>query len=240
MYFTPKVLASGPSGPFTWFGTLAEFGAGSAGLLYKRNRYFDPASGRFTQADPIGLGGGLNLYGFANGDPVIYTDPLGLCPNGPIPCEQLGLGIGGALGAGLGGIGAVACAGSTFGICSAGAPFIVGAASGLGATLGGLAGKAIDFIHRSDKSWEGLTPEELRGKSAEEVDAAVPGDWVREPSTTGGTRIKHPRNCGEQIRIQPGKPTDRDPVKRGPYCRISCQGNTSDPIPLKGNPTLPR
>ncbi|WP_461415290.1 RHS repeat-associated core domain-containing protein [Gemmatimonas sp.] len=64
----------------TWFGTLAENGAGSAGLLYKRNRYFDPASGRFTQADPIGLGGGLNLYGFANGDPVNFSDPYGLCP----------------------------------------------------------------------------------------------------------------------------------------------------------------
>jgi len=80
VYFTPNVLASGPSGPFTWFGTLAENGAGSTGLLYKRNRYFDPASGRFTQADPIGLGGGLNLYGFANGDPVNYSDPFGLCP----------------------------------------------------------------------------------------------------------------------------------------------------------------
>jgi RHS repeat-associated protein len=80
VYFTPNVLASGPSGPFTWFGTLAENGAGSTGLLYKRNRYFAPVSGRFTQADPIGLGGGLNLYGFADGDPVNFSDPFGLCP----------------------------------------------------------------------------------------------------------------------------------------------------------------
>ncbi|GAB1344716.1 polymorphic toxin type 50 domain-containing protein [Gemmatimonas sp.] len=97
VYFTPNVLASGPSGPFTWFGTLAENGAGSTGLLYKRNRYFDPASGRFTQADPIGLGGGLNLYGFANGDPVNYTDPFGLCPLPQICTAALGavLGAGG-------------------------------------------------------------------------------------------------------------------------------------------------
>jgi len=81
VYFTPNVLASGPSGPFTWFGTLAENGAGSTGLLYKRNRYFDPVSGRFTQADPIGLGGGLNLYGFANGDPENFPAPFGLCPD---------------------------------------------------------------------------------------------------------------------------------------------------------------
>ena len=35
---------------------------------------------QFTQEDPIGLAGGLNLYGFAGGDPVNATDPFGLCP----------------------------------------------------------------------------------------------------------------------------------------------------------------
>jgi RHS repeat-associated protein len=49
-----------------------------AGLLYRRNRYYDPATGRFTQEDPIGLAGGINLYGFANGDPLSYSDPFGL------------------------------------------------------------------------------------------------------------------------------------------------------------------
>ena len=38
------------------------------------------ASRRFTQEDPIGLAGGLNLYGFASGDPVNFSDPFGLCP----------------------------------------------------------------------------------------------------------------------------------------------------------------
>jgi hypothetical protein len=31
-----------------------------------------------TQEDPIGLAGGLNLYGYAGADPVNYTDPFGL------------------------------------------------------------------------------------------------------------------------------------------------------------------
>jgi uncharacterized protein RhaS with RHS repeats len=48
-------------------------------LQYKRNRYYDPRSGQFTQEDPIGLAGGLNLYGYAGGDPVNYSDPFGLC-----------------------------------------------------------------------------------------------------------------------------------------------------------------
>lgn len=48
--------------------------------MYRRSRYYDPATGRFTQEDPIGLAGGLNLYGYANGDPVNFSDPFGLCP----------------------------------------------------------------------------------------------------------------------------------------------------------------
>ena len=50
-----------------------------AGSLTPGSRY-DHANGRFTQEDPLGLAGGLNLYGFANGDPVNFSDPFGLCP----------------------------------------------------------------------------------------------------------------------------------------------------------------
>jgi uncharacterized protein RhaS with RHS repeats len=36
--------------------------------------------GLVTQQDPIGIAGGLNLYGYANGDPINFSDPFGLCP----------------------------------------------------------------------------------------------------------------------------------------------------------------
>jgi RHS repeat-associated protein len=49
-----------------------------AGTFFRRNRYYDPVTGKFTQEDPIGLAGGLNVYGFAAGDPVSYGDPYGL------------------------------------------------------------------------------------------------------------------------------------------------------------------
>ncbi len=36
--------------------------------------------GSGTQEDPIGVAGGLNLYGYAGGDPINNSDPFGLCP----------------------------------------------------------------------------------------------------------------------------------------------------------------
>ena len=61
-----------------WHGTLLQDKADASGLNYRRNRYYDPATGLFTQEDPIGLAGGLNLYGFGSGDPVGNADPFGL------------------------------------------------------------------------------------------------------------------------------------------------------------------
>ncbi len=53
------------------------------GLIYARARYYDPAVGRFTQRDPIGLAGGTNLYAYAGGNPTNFTDPLGTTPTSP-------------------------------------------------------------------------------------------------------------------------------------------------------------
>jgi RHS repeat-associated protein len=55
-------------------------------LSYFRNRVYDQETGRWTQEDPIGVAGGLNLYQFNGNNPVLYTDPFGLCP--PYPCRD--------------------------------------------------------------------------------------------------------------------------------------------------------
>ncbi|QGU85920.1 hypothetical protein GN242_01175 [Erwinia sorbitola] len=47
------------------------------GLHYNTLRYYDPGSGSFTQPDPIGLAGGINLYAYAP-NPLGWIDPLGL------------------------------------------------------------------------------------------------------------------------------------------------------------------
>ena len=47
------------------------------GLHYNTFRFFDPDVGRFTQPDPIGLAGGLNLYQYAP-NAIGWIDPAGL------------------------------------------------------------------------------------------------------------------------------------------------------------------
>jgi RHS repeat-associated protein len=61
-----------------WHGTLIQNKRDGSGLEYKRNRVYDPVTGRFAQEDPIVLAGGLNSYSFANSDPTNLADPFGL------------------------------------------------------------------------------------------------------------------------------------------------------------------
>lgn len=63
--------------PFLYVG---QFGvqADANGLLYMRARYYSSELHRFLNADPIGFGGGLNWYAYANGNPVSFADASGL------------------------------------------------------------------------------------------------------------------------------------------------------------------
>ena len=56
-----------------WYGESA-----SGPTYYNYHRYYDPATGRYTQFDLIGLRGGLNGYVYVLNNPLRYTDPKGL------------------------------------------------------------------------------------------------------------------------------------------------------------------
>jgi RHS repeat-associated protein len=76
-------FGTAPGSALRWHGTVIIGLADGSGYQYRRNRYYDASTGRFTQEDPIGLAGGLNAYGYANGDPINYSDPFGLKPCPP-------------------------------------------------------------------------------------------------------------------------------------------------------------
>lgn len=48
-------------------------------------RDYDPTTGRYIQADPLGLVDGASVYGYALQNPVVYSDPSGLFRGTPPP-----------------------------------------------------------------------------------------------------------------------------------------------------------
>lgn len=150
----------------SWVGGLTDGMRDESGQQYKRNRYLDPHTGRFTQEDPTGLAGGLNLYGFAGGDPVNYDDPFGLCPKNEPDCQALvtaysatGAAVGFWFGAGTG-------AGETAVTLGAAAPVAVAQTAGA-AALGALAGKLVgEIVFAAKSATSGNSSAAARGREA--------------------------------------------------------------------------
>ncbi len=68
--------------PFVYnpFGYTGEYTDKESGLIYLRNRYYDPSLGRFITEDPAK--DGLNWYAYCENNPVMFVDRTGLYADG--------------------------------------------------------------------------------------------------------------------------------------------------------------
>ena len=64
-------------------------------------RDYDPATGRYMQADPLGLVDGASVYGYARGNPGRWTDPRG---ETAVAGGAIGAGVAGPPGAVVGAV----------------------------------------------------------------------------------------------------------------------------------------
>ncbi len=64
----------------TEHGQQGLLGNPETGLYWMRARHYSPELGRFLQPDPIGVAGDINLYAYANNNPLRWYDPWGLDP----------------------------------------------------------------------------------------------------------------------------------------------------------------
>ena len=93
---TPQVMTDGAAA-VVWDASYRPFGEATiAGAAANQQRFpgqtadaetgyhdnwyrtYDPSLGRYIQSDPIGLAGGWNTYAYANGNPVMSSDRMGL------------------------------------------------------------------------------------------------------------------------------------------------------------------
>ncbi|MET9099500.1 RHS repeat-associated core domain-containing protein [Streptomyces antibioticus] len=168
---TSTAFGAASTNPYTFTGREDD----GTGLLYYRDRYYDPQTGRFISQDPSGQAGGTNLYQYALSSPTTYTDPSG---NSPMIA---GCVIGGLMDGGLdwvtqrlsgrkvnwGQVGQSAAIGCLSGMLG----------EGLGAALGGRAGSRVAGC-AAPNSFTGSTPVLMADGTRKPIKDVTIGDTV--------------------------------------------------------------
>jgi RHS repeat-associated protein len=206
-----------------WHGSLVDDMRDATGQMYKRNRYYDPRTGQFTQPDPIGIAGGLNVYGFAAGDPVSYSDPYGLnpCLLYPKACDIVaGAAIGAVMGA------------ATQALSNVATNRPVSEGMGRAALTGGVAGGALGGVATVARSLRGagLADDVARAGATAATRINTLDDVVRNPGLLEG---RAPGQIVDAIESSPH-------WQRGTMLRSASrpdEGLTLREINRNGNPT---
>ncbi len=142
----PVLLVATNPGVALNFRLPGQYWDSETGLAQNFMREYMSGQGRYTQPDPIGLDGGWSRFGYVEGNPLSFTDPLGLwsvgfelyggigggvnftCSDGKIEItSRLGTGIGGGFG---------------FDPQQSVSPHAVGSAGSIGRTFGTLGAEA--------------------------------------------------------------------------------------------------
>lgn len=151
--------------------------AATTNLSFFRNRAYDARTGRWTQEDPLGVAGGVNLYQFNHNNPVAFIDPFGLCPpEDPTRTDDCFGGGGGFGGGGAGG-----------GVGSLAASSSGGSAAGL------------DVIALAAADAEQLYASELRG-------AALKAGWTEYQKNPTGPLKYRDDNGVDRLTLKKGSP----------------------------------
>jgi RHS repeat-associated protein len=63
--------------PFQYGGKYGYYTDHESGFILATYRWYSPQLRRWVSRDPIGYEGGVNLYEYVDGNPIMYVDPLG-------------------------------------------------------------------------------------------------------------------------------------------------------------------
>lgn len=96
---TPRASTSAPPisrQVFTASFKAAPFYEPMTGLVYMRDRWYDPKTGTFMTPDPEGYQDSSNLYSFCGGDPINCSDPTGRAASVNLKGDIIGIRPGGS------------------------------------------------------------------------------------------------------------------------------------------------